>query len=618
MGELILRDYQKECLEKIDRCAKGAYLVSMATGLGKTVIFSHIKRRGRVLVLSHREELVYQPVKYYDCPCGIEKAESRSNGEQVVLASVQTLIKRLDRFSPYDFDVIITDEAHHAAAPSYKKIYAYFKPRLHIGFTATPNRGDKVRLDDVYEDIIFERNLRWGIEHDYLTDVKCLRVKVSYDLSSVRRRMGDFVQDDLAKAVDNDFFNDEIAEAYRKFANGQTLIFASSVAHAENIAKKIDGAVVVSQKTVGRSKIIKDFTDRKIKCIVNCMIFTEGTDMPLIETIMVARPTQNASLYTQMVGRGLRKYPGKRYLTLIDLVGVSKTDICTAPTLMGLDLEDVPSSKRNDISGAMLTGMEQAIETARDCPENWVLNVERVKLFVGAFGADTHNVNWSKKANGSLVYQFSCGDRIGIKAVDELGKTKIMRYVFDDHTERFDYTESDEMSFQKALDLSYDIFSSEYADERRLWDLMEYYRWSEEPATQKQTEYLKAVLKDEFESLSLGRRLTKGDCSQMINMLKLRNTSPRQLVKLRQKRREELELIRQDVERRSRMKIRYDLKKKSFGYKKYYALILPDDLIITDDWGSAKVLIDEAETDGKTVRYKSFLTLDEATDFLRK
>ena len=571
-----------------------------------------------MLVISHREELVYQPVKYYDCPCGIEKAEQTSHGEQVVLASVQTLIKRLDKFSPYDFDVIITDEAHHAAAPSYKRIYDYFRPRLHVGFTATPNRGDKVRLDDVYEQIIFERNLKWGIEHGYLTDIKCLRVSVSYNLNAVRRRMGDFVESDLDKAVNNETFNAEIAAAYEKYAEGQTLIFASSVAHAENIAENIKGAVVVSQKTKNRAQIIKDFTERKIRCIVNCMIFTEGTDMPLIETIIVARPTQNASLYTQMVGRGLRKYPGKRYLTLIDLVGVSKMDICTAPSLIGIDMDDVPEHKKKDASGAMLTAMESVVEKLSDCPENWVLNVERVKLFASSFGADTHNVNWSKKANGSLVYQFACGDRIGIKAVDELGKTKIMRYVFDDHTKRFDYTESDEMTVQKAFDKAYDIFCTEYADEQNLWDLNVYFRWSEEDATEKQVAYLKGVLGEEFDALAKGRRLTKGDCSQIINMLKLKNSSPLQLARLRKKRDEELLKQREDQERRAAMKIRYVLENKKSLYKKYYALILPDELVITDSWQAAKPLIDEAEQSGARVRYKSFTSLSDAQEFLRK
>lgn len=138
--KLELRDYQKECLEIIDNLTSGSHLINMATGLGKTFTFSQIKRKGRVLVLAHREELVTQPAKYYDCQVGIEMANHKSKNEDVVIASVQSLLHRLDKFKQNEFDTIITDEAHHAVAKSYKTIYNYFKPRLHLGFTATPNR----------------------------------------------------------------------------------------------------------------------------------------------------------------------------------------------------------------------------------------------------------------------------------------------------------------------------------------------------------------------------------------------------------------------------------------------------------------------------------------------
>lgn len=138
--DIKLRDYQQEVLKIIDKLEPGAYLIQMATGLGKTATFTNIKRKGKVLVLAHREELINQPVKYYDCPVGIEMANKYSNGEEVVIASVMTLIHRLEKFNPYEFDMIIIDEAHHAAAASYKKIINYFKPRLLLGFTATPNR----------------------------------------------------------------------------------------------------------------------------------------------------------------------------------------------------------------------------------------------------------------------------------------------------------------------------------------------------------------------------------------------------------------------------------------------------------------------------------------------
>ncbi len=138
--DLVLRDYQKEVLDIIDKLEPGSYLIQMATGLGKTATFTNIKRKGRVLVLAHREELITQPVKYYNCPVGIEMASSSSNGEEVVIASIMSLTHRLEKFKPDDFDMIIIDECHHAAAESYRKILNYFKPRLVLGFTATPNR----------------------------------------------------------------------------------------------------------------------------------------------------------------------------------------------------------------------------------------------------------------------------------------------------------------------------------------------------------------------------------------------------------------------------------------------------------------------------------------------
>ncbi|MBQ6951059.1 MAG: DEAD/DEAH box helicase family protein, partial [Clostridia bacterium] len=216
-----LRDYQKECIEKIQSMPPGSYLVQMPTGCGKTATFTHIPRKGRVLVLAHREELVRQPAKYYDCPVGFEIAAEHSHGEDVVIASVQSLVRRLERFNPHDFDMIITDEAHHAAAGTYKKIYDHFTPDKHIGFTATPNRGDKARLDDVYSEIIFQRDLRWAIQSGFLCDIYCLRVNIGFDLSSVTVRNGDYAPGELDEAMDGTA--DAIAQAYREHAKGATL-----------------------------------------------------------------------------------------------------------------------------------------------------------------------------------------------------------------------------------------------------------------------------------------------------------------------------------------------------------------------------------------------------------
>lgn len=495
---LVLRDYQQECHDLIETLDPGSYLIQMATGLGKTATFTTLKRKGRVLVLAHREELVTQPIKYYDCPVGIEMANHKSNGEEVVIASVQSIIHRLDKFKPDDFDMIITDEAHHAAAKSYRKIYEYFRPRLHLGFTATPNRGDNVRLDDIYQDIIFERDIKWAIQNKYLTDIYCMRVNIGYDISKVARRMGDFAPGELEEAMNQDVLNNAIVEAYKKYAKGQTLIFACSVDHAEAIAEKIPGAVAVTAKTKNRDELIKKFTKREIPVLVNCMIFTEGTDMPLVETVMIARPTSNSSLYTQMVGRGLRLYPGKEKLTLIDLVGTTgRANLCTAPSLLGIDLNTVPASKQDEIQGDLFE-LPDLIVKKSDCPASWIRNVEIVNLWAKEQEYNTHGVNYFKMPNGDMIVSIP-KKKIRIPAQDELGKTTIG---------------GQKMSMQRALDKVFLYLQEEYPQYEYIWNVENMKKWGKYPASEKQIESIKRFMKD-FDT----ENLNKMQATQILNRL---------------------------------------------------------------------------------------------------
>ena len=494
---ITLRDYQKECVDLIDSKDNGRYLIQMATGLGKTATFTHIKRKGRVLVLAHREELITQPIKYYDCPVGIEMASYTSKDEIVVIASVQSLTHRLEKFKKDEFDTIIIDEAHHAAATSYMKILKYFEPRLVLGFTATPNRGDKQRLDHIFSEIIFQRDLRWAIENGYLTDIYCLRVNIGYDISKVARRMGDFAVGELEEAMNQEAINGAIAEAYKKYAKGQTLIFATSVKHAEAIAEKIEGAVAVTADTKNRAELIERFTNREIPVLVNCMIFTEGTDMPLVETVIIARPTQSDSLYTQMVGRGLRLYPGKEKLTLIDLVGVTGTaSLCTAPTLLGIDLDNVPTSKQDEIQGNLFDLPDLVIEKS-DCVESWIRNVEFVNLWAKGQKYNTFDVNYFKMPNGDLKIQFP-DFRYIIPAQDELGKTRFMGEV---------------VGMQTALDMMYKYLCENFSDKRAIWDLSIAKKWGNKPASAKQLDYIYKRTKRRYDNL------TKLQASQILNRI---------------------------------------------------------------------------------------------------
>lgn len=496
MRDIILRDYQNQCIETIQEQPPGAYLIQMATGLGKTVTFANIPRPGKMLILSHREELVRQPLKYFDCLCGVEMAEEHATPmDQVVSASVQTMTHRLERFDPEEFDIIVCDEAHHSAARTYRRIFDYFTPRLLLGFTATPNRSDNVRLNDVFQDIIFQRDLKWGIKNGYLSDIYCRRVNIGYDLRNVHTRAGDYAPGELEKAMDGTA--DAIAETYRKMAEGATLIFAVSVNQAQEIAKRIPGASVVTGETKNRAEIIKAFTAGEIPCIVNCMVFTEGTDIPRVETIIVARPTQSDSLYTQMVGRGLRLFSGKQQLNLIDCVGVSgKASLSTAPSLLGIELKSVPERELDELDG-MLFELPEKVERAADCPESWIKNVEIVNLWAQEQKYNTHGINWFKMPDGSMVCSLMNREKIVIPCQDELGRV--------DFNGRL-------IPMQSALDFAYVKLTTNYKDQEYIWNLEKAKRWGKAPASEKQLKLIQRRCKG-FDTDGL----TKLQASQILN-----------------------------------------------------------------------------------------------------
>lgn len=393
----------------------------------------------------------------------------------------------------YFADGILVHNCHHAAAGTYRKIFDHFRPEKLIGFTATPNRGDKVRLNDVFQKIIFQRDLRWGIENGYLCGIQCLRVNIGYDLSAVHTRQGDYAPGELDQAMDGTA--DAIAEAYQKYAKGATLIFAVSVRHAREIADKIPGAVVVTGETRDRAAIIRAFTDGEIPVLVNCMVFTEGTDIPRVETVMVARPTQSESLYCQMVGRGTRLYPGKEKLVLIDCVGVTgKASLCTAPSLLGIDMSSVPARKADEVQGDLFELPIRAA-AASDCPESWVRNVEIVDLWAQEKRYQLHDVNWFKMPDGSLVCSLMDRKAITIPCPDALGSVN-------------------GVPMQEMLDRAYTVLTERYADQRHIWDLNAVRRWGRQPASENQLKIIRRRCRG-FDADGL----TKGQASQILNRL---------------------------------------------------------------------------------------------------
>jgi superfamily II DNA or RNA helicase len=331
-----LRPYQVEAQQAIlEHRARGVrtQLVSLATGLGKSVVIATLPkllslRPGDVtVVVAHRDELIEQLVDKFrvenpDAVIGVEKAERRAGDEcNIVVATVQTLAeKRLEDFVARfkrRISLFVIDEAHHAAAPSYRAIVdavlAQRPEAMILGFTATPNRGDGVRLVDVFEKIVYTMDARKGIDAGYLVPVKSYAVATGVNLDEVASRGGDFVIGQLAQAVNIGQRNERIVAAYKQNTPGlKALVFTASVEHARDVAEEFVARGVNAEWASGetpreeRERIVRDFRGTGIDVLVNCGLYLEGFDVPSVQVILNARPTKSTTLYTQITGRALR------------------------------------------------------------------------------------------------------------------------------------------------------------------------------------------------------------------------------------------------------------------------------------------------------------------------
>jgi superfamily II DNA or RNA helicase len=356
---IALRPYQLECLSAIEAALEQhtRVLAVMATGLGKTVVFARLPARlraRRTLVLAHRRELIEQAAEKMrqanpELRVDVEQAELVADpAADVVIASVQTLRgRRLERWARSAFDLVIVDEAHHAVAGIYQGIFEYFGV-MHdrtslVGFTATPSRGDGVGLEAVFQTVAYDYGLREGVQDGWLTRPRAWRVTTGEDIRGVRSRGGDFSPTELAERVNTQSRNALAVRAYQRFAAGRpALAFTVTVEHAEDLAAAFTlagiPALAVSGDTPAgdRKRALEDFRAGHIAVLTNCSLFTEGTDLPNVGAIVMARPTRSSALYAQMVGRGTRLFEGKTDLAIIDVVDATRTPLPSAASLAGL------------------------------------------------------------------------------------------------------------------------------------------------------------------------------------------------------------------------------------------------------------------------------------------
>ena len=319
-----LRPYQSELIDNIRasvRSGNGSVVAVLGCGGGKSVIQGSIAksstdRSNRVLFLVHRKELCQQIANTF-----------RSLGVDMSLCDVsmvQTVSRRLGKLP--DYDLIITDEAHHSTAKTYTKIYDHYSHVLRLGFTATPIRLNKGGLGEVYSDLITSVSTQWLIENHYLAPYKYYSVKLA-DTSGLHTVAGEFKQDEVAELMESKEIYGDTVKQWKRLAEGKkTIVYCATVEAAKKTAERFSSegysAIAIDGKTPQseRDEAMRAFREGKIRILCNCELFGEGLDVPDCECVVLLRPTQSLTLFIQQSMRSMRYMPNKTAI-IIDHVG---------------------------------------------------------------------------------------------------------------------------------------------------------------------------------------------------------------------------------------------------------------------------------------------------------
>lgn len=294
MGQTIeLRDYQQEATENLQKMREDGKTIALlyhATGVGKTITAATDAKAvgGRTLFLVNALKLASQAKETFakvwpEATLGEYTGGQKDMTQTVILATVQSISKALEKFSPTDFDYLIVDECHHAAANTYQKIFTYFHPKFILGLTATPERSDGEDMLELFQNVAHKMDLKTAVERGVLVPIRCIRVKTNIDLTDVR-------------------------------INGKkTVIFCASVDHAAEIAKLLRDSGVKAEAVSGRDrveareKILKGYETGSTNVLCACDLLNEGWDSPHTTVLFMARPTMSKTIYLQQLGRGTRR-----------------------------------------------------------------------------------------------------------------------------------------------------------------------------------------------------------------------------------------------------------------------------------------------------------------------
>lgn len=346
-----LRPYQAEAVENVlaywggDR-KRWTPVVVLPTGTGKSTVIAKLATTARdmglsVALLAHRRELLDQmadsvaQVEPGGAPVGIVQGDRNIRpGAAIVAASFQTLQSPRRLAGIGRRDVVLVDEMHHSTAPTYMAVLDRLgvtepdpaRPVFGCGFTATASRADG-GLGLVWDKVVYERSLVWAIKQGYLVRPRGLTVVLpDLDLSSVTVRAGDYAPGELETAMSASV-ETTVAAMLHHAPGRRSIVFAAGVDHAEELSAALTrygvpaAPVTGAMSTEDREDVYERYRDGRLQAMVTVQVLTEGADFPMCDTVVMARPTRSQTLYSQMVGRAVRLYPGKTDALVLDLAG---------------------------------------------------------------------------------------------------------------------------------------------------------------------------------------------------------------------------------------------------------------------------------------------------------